>query len=63
VETAKTDEDRKAIHEECFALKVKFENATKSTHDGRADGATEGTATRPWKVITEEASREQDSKN
>jgi hypothetical protein len=62
VETAKTDEDGKAIHEECFALKVKFENATKSTHHGRTDGATDGAATRPWKVIAEEVSREHDAK-
>jgi hypothetical protein len=62
VEAAKTDADGNAIHEECYALKVKFETATKSTHYGRADGATDGTATRPWKVIAEEASRECDPK-
>jgi hypothetical protein len=39
-------------------LKVKFENVTKSTHHGRADG----TAKRRWKVIAEEASREYDTK-
>jgi hypothetical protein len=54
LETAKTDADGKAIHEECYALNVKFENAKKSTHDGRADEATDGAATRPWKVVAQE---------
>ena len=39
-----------------------IENATKCTHDGRADGATDGAVTRPWKVIAEEVSREHDPK-
>jgi hypothetical protein len=59
VETAKTDADGKAIHEECYALNVKFENAKKSTHDGRADEATDGAATRPWKVVAQEVARRQ----
>ena len=29
LETAKTDGDGKAIHEECYDLKVKLENASK----------------------------------
>jgi hypothetical protein len=58
VEAAKTDADGKAIHEECYVLKVKFGNATKSTHDGSASG----TATRSWRVIAEVASREYDTK-
>jgi hypothetical protein len=62
LETAKTDADGKAIHEECYALNVKFENAKKSTHDGRADEATDGAATRPWKVVAQEVSREPDTK-
>jgi len=62
METAKTDADGKAIHDECYGSKEKFENATKSTHDGRAEGATDGAATRPWKVIAEEVSHEQNPK-
>ena len=50
VETAKTDGDGKAIHEECYVLKVKLENATDDAHDGK-ESATE---TRPWKVDAED---------
>lgn len=49
-ETAKTDGDGKAIHEECYAVKVKLEQAS---IDGHAK------STRPWKVVAAEVSREQ----
>ena len=53
IETAKTDGAGQGVHEECYALKVKLEQAS---GDGHAQ------ATRPWKIIAEEVSREQDSK-
>lgn len=37
-------------------MKVKLENASKSAHDGQASSVP----IRPWKVIAEEASHEQD---
>lgn len=50
---ARTDADGKAIHEDCYALKIKFEQAS-------GDGHVR--STRPWKVIAEEVSNERDSK-
>ena len=32
VETSKTDEDGRAIHEDCYVLKVKLEQASKDGH-------------------------------
>jgi hypothetical protein len=52
LETAKVDGEGKAIHEECYALKVKLEAASQ---DGR------GHSTRPWKVIAAQISSEQNS--
>jgi len=54
VNSAKADADGRAIHEECYALKVQFEQA------GRGDGHA-GTS-RPWKRIAEEVTHEQDPK-
>ena len=51
IETAKSDAAGRAVHEECYALKVKLEQASQ---DGHAD------ATRPWKVVAAEVSREHD---
>lgn len=51
--TAKTDGDGKAVHEECYAAKIKSE---------RASAGPCGPAIRPWKVVAEEASRERDPK-
>lgn len=33
VETSKTDEDGKAIHEDCYVLKVQLEHASKDGHE------------------------------
>ena len=58
VETAKTDSEGKPIHEECYALKVKFKEASR---DSRApDGHSH--STRSWKEIAAEVTREQNSK-
>jgi len=62
VESAKTDIDGKPVHEACYASKVKSQNAAQRQHDGKAEGATSGTAIRPWKVVAEEVCREQDSR-
>lgn len=56
IATAKTDEDGKAIHEECYAALMKSQPASP---DGQGQGAH---SIRPWKVIAEEASHEQDPK-
>ena len=53
IETAKTDSDGVAIHEECYALKVKLEQASQDGHPQ---------STPPWKVIAEAVTREQDPK-
>jgi hypothetical protein len=45
VETAKGDGDGKAIHEECYLLKVKLEHASQDGH-----------STRPWKTVAAELS-------
>ena len=50
VETAKADSDGKAVHQECYALKVKFEHS-----QGRHPQPTP-----PWRVIAEAVTREQD---
>jgi hypothetical protein len=72
VNTAKADADGKAIHEECYALKVQFEQASRFEQAGRdvlrpvhgvsdrGDGNA-GTS-RPWKLIAEEVTREHDPK-
>lgn len=52
LENAKTDGDGQAIHEECYALRLKLEQASQDGHPH---------ASRPWKVIAEEVTREQDS--
>jgi len=51
IEIAKTDADGKAIHEECYSLKVKLEQASRDGH-----------STRPWKAVAEEVTRERDPK-
>jgi hypothetical protein len=51
VETAKTDGDGQAIHEECYALKMNLEQASS---DGHAK------STRPWKVDAGEVASEKD---
>jgi hypothetical protein len=72
VNTAKADADGKGIHEECYALKVQFEQAARFEQAGRealrpvqglSDGG-DGNAgnSRPWKLIAEEVTREQDPK-
>lgn len=33
VETSKTDEDGKAIHEDCYVLKVRLEQGSKDGHE------------------------------
>jgi hypothetical protein len=53
VETAKTDGAGHAIHEVCYGLKVKLEQASQSEHMREA-------AARSWKVVAEEVSLEQD---
>jgi hypothetical protein len=35
VETCKTDEGGKAVHEECYVLKLKLEQASKDGHPNR----------------------------
>lgn len=52
IELARTDGDGKAVHEECYAQKLQLENASIVAGDG--------TATRPWRVVADEVSREQD---
>lgn len=51
LDTAKADGDGKAIHDECYALKVKLEQASRDGH-----------AVRSWKVIAEQVTHEQDPK-
>src|SRR5215469_509724 len=51
IETAKSDCDGNAFHGECYALKIKLEQASQGSH---------APATRPWKVVAAEVSREQD---
>lgn len=53
VGAAKTDGNGKAIHEECYALKV---NSEKASLDGPAH------STRPWQDIAAEVTKEQDPK-
>jgi len=72
VSIANSDEDGMAIHEECYVLKVKFEQANRfeqASRDvlrpihgvgDRGDGHA-GTS-RPWKLIAEKVSREQEPK-
>jgi hypothetical protein len=58
LEIAKADGDGKAIHEECYAQKLRLEKASNAGQDGKTDGA----ATRPWKVIAAQVAQEQDPK-
>ena len=53
LETAKTNGEGKAIHEECYALQLKLESAKQ---DGQADSP------RPWKLVAAEVLGEQDPK-
>ncbi|HTS36974.1 MAG TPA: hypothetical protein VMH04_14975 [Candidatus Solibacter sp.] len=53
INAAKTDADGKAIHEDCYVLKVKLERAS---HDG------DGHSSPPWKAVAAELSTEQDPK-
>jgi hypothetical protein len=53
VETAKTDCCGMAIHEECYALKVRLEQASQGGHPQ---------PTPPWKVLAEAITHEQDPK-
>lgn len=51
--TAKTDAAGQAIHEECFVLKVKLEQASRDE---------DGHSTRPWKSVATEVCSEQNPK-
>ena len=53
IETVKANGDGKAIHDECYAIKVKLEQASLEGHAHR---------TRSWKDVAAEVSCEQDSK-
>ena len=56
IATAKTDQNGKPFHEECYAAQSHLQPANP---DGQGQ---EGHSVRPWKVIAEEASHERDSK-
>ena len=72
VNTAKADAYGEPIHEECYAAKVQFEQASRfeqadrdalQSANGvshRGDGHTGDS--RPWKLIAEEVTREEDPK-
>jgi hypothetical protein len=66
VSTAKADADGNAIHEECYALEVQFEQAGRDilrpvygvNHTGDGNAGTSG----PWKLIALEVPRENEPK-
>ena len=64
--TAKADAVGKPIHEECYALKVQFEQAGRDVlepvHGVSDTGDGHAGTSRPWKLIAEEVTREQDPK-
>ena len=72
VNSAKADTDGKAIHEECYAVKVQFDQAGRFEQAGRdslqpEQGVNDGGdgqagTSRPWKRIAEEVTHEQDPK-
>ena len=53
IHNSKSDCDGNVFHGECYALKIKLEQVGQAGH---------AYATRPWKVVAAEVSREQDSK-
>jgi len=51
LETAKIDEEGKAVHEECYVRKLRLQEASQSGH---------AQSIRQWKVVAAEISREPD---
>jgi len=71
VNTAKEDACGEPIHEECYAVKVQFEQAGRLEQAGRDLEPVHGVSdtcdghagtSRPWKFIAEEVTRERDPK-
>lgn len=55
VSDAKSDADGKAIHEDCYALKMKLERASQDGHGKHGHAET-----RPWQEVAAEIIQERD---